>query len=98
MHSPSVLHNNNILVLDNINKHNRLNAASCNINSSSRPSPPTPPRQRVARVVDNERKRDYLGFLAELHDANDPFKLFVRHSLRAGSWRRPTQEFRCAKL
>ena len=32
----------------------------------------------MARVVDNERKRDYLGLLAELHDTNDPFKLFAR--------------------
>ena len=31
----------------------------------------------MARVVDNEHKRDYLGLLAELHDTNNTFKLFA---------------------
>ena len=98
MHSPSVLHNNNILVLDNINKHNKAERRFLQHQFFESSLPSDAPEQRVARVVDNERKRDYLGLLAELHDANDPFKLFVRHSLRAGSWSRPTQEFRSAKL
>ena len=94
MHEPSVLHNNNILVLDNINEHNKAERRFLQHQFIESSLPSDAPEQRVARVVDNERKRDYLGLLAELHDANDPFKLFARHSFRAGSSRRPTQEFR----
>ena len=80
MHTPSVLHNNNILVLDNSNKHNKAEQRFLQHQFFESSLPSDAPRQRVARVVDNERKRDYLGLLAELHDANDPFKLFARHS------------------
>ena len=94
MHSPSVLHNNNILVLDNINEHNKAERRFLQHQFFESSLPSDAPEQRVARVVDNERKRDYLVLLAELHDANDPLQaLPARHSLRA-SWRRPTQEFR----
>ena len=78
MHSPSVLHNNNILVLDNINEHNKAERRFLQHQFFESSLPSDAPEQRVARVVDNERKRDYLGLLAELHDANNPFKLFVR--------------------
>ena len=78
MHKPSVLHNNNILVLDNINKHNKAERRFLQHQFFESSLPSDAPEQRVARVVDNERKRDYLGLLAELHDANDPFKLFAR--------------------
>ena len=78
-----MLHNNNILVLDNINKHNKAERRFLQHRFFESSLPSDALRQRVARVVDNERKRDYLGLLAELHDANDPFKLFARHSFRA---------------
>ena len=83
MHKPSVLHNNNILVLYNVNKHNKAERRFLQHQFFESSLPSDAPEQRVARVVDNERKRDYLGLLAELHDANDPFKLFARHSFRA---------------
>ena len=77
MHKPSVLHNNNILVLDNINEHNKAERRFLQHQFFESSLPSDAPEQRVARVVDNKRKRDYLGLLAELHDANDPFKLFA---------------------
>ena len=99
MHKPSVLHNNNILVLDNINKHNKAERRFLQHQFFESSLPSDAPEQRVARVVDNERKRDYLGLLAELHDANDPFKLFARATASAlDPSRRPTQEFRRSKL
>ena len=77
MHKPSVLHNNNILVLDNINKHNKAERRFLQHQFFESSLPSDAPEQRVARVVDNERKRDYLVLHAELHDANDPLKLFA---------------------
>ena len=74
MHKPSVLHNNNILVLDNINKHNKAERRLLQHQFFESSLPSDAPGQRVARVVDNERKRDYLCLLAELHDANDPIE------------------------
>ena len=94
MHSPSVLHNNNILVLHNNNKHNKAGRRFLQHQFFESSLPSDAPEQRAARVVDNEHKRDYLVLLAELHDANDPSKLFALHSFPAGSSRRATQEFR----
>ena len=72
MHSPSVLHNNNILVLHNNNKHNKAGRRFLQHQFFESSLPSDAPEQRAARVVDNEHKRDYLVLLAELHDANDP--------------------------
>ena len=86
-----MLHNNNILVLDNINEHNKAERRFLQHQFFESSLPSDAPEQRVARVVDNERKRDYLVLPAELHDANDPFKLFALSAWRDPEGGRPTQ-------